>query len=235
MKHFKGCMVCGEELIYFEDYQDIECNICKGSFKTNVTCKDKHYVCDSCHRKDGFKTIEEYCVNIDERDPLKILTRLMKDPRISLHGPEHHFLVPAVLLTSYYNQIDPSEKRKKLRLAQARAKDIQGGMCGYFGACGAAIGAGIFASLITGATPLSEDSWGYANRQTGYILTEIGKVGGPRCCKRNSFLTVIKAAEFLHLDKGVLLFDYKNARPVCDFKSQNKECIGTRCPFFLNK
>jgi hypothetical protein len=28
---------------------------------------------------------------------------LMKNPQIKMHGPEHHFLVPAVLLAAYYN------------------------------------------------------------------------------------------------------------------------------------
>ena len=38
---------------------------------------------------------------------------IMKSPMINMHGPEHHFLVPAVLITSYYNIKD--EKKNKIK------------------------------------------------------------------------------------------------------------------------
>ena len=39
-----------------------------------------------------------------------------------------------------------------------RATDIKGGFCGFYGNCGAAVGTGIYVSIITGATPLTRES-----------------------------------------------------------------------------
>lgn len=70
---------------------------------------------------------------------------------------------------------------------------------------------------------------------TAHVLSSIGEIGGPRCCKRNSFTAIIKASEFLFDETGKKLFDFENAKPVCTYKSKNKECIKMDCPFFLNK
>ena len=74
-----------------------------------------------------------------------------------MHGPEHHFLIPAVLLSAFYNVSgEPGEKEKKIKQARKRAENVLGGFCGFYGDCGAAVGTGIFVSVITGATPLSQ-------------------------------------------------------------------------------
>lgn len=235
MKHDSGCIVCGKNLIYMEGDIDLSCEICQKTFKSNVSCEQNHYVCDLCHSKDGLAIIEDYCGSTDQTNPLEIANDLMKDSRINLHGPEHHFIVPASLLTSYYNLVNPKEKSRKLLVAKERASYIKGGLCGFYGSCGAAMGAGIFASIIFDASPLSQDSWGYANSQTGHILSVIGGVGGPRCCKRNTYISIVEASRFLNDEKNIRLFDYENYRPVCNYKDKNKECIKVNCPFFLNK
>ena len=39
---------------------------------------------------------------------------LMKSPSLKMHGPEHHFLIPAVLLCALYNaKAEPGEKETK--------------------------------------------------------------------------------------------------------------------------
>lgn len=101
--------------------------------------------------------------------------------------------------------------------------------------CGAGVGSGIFASVIKWATPLTKYSWGFSNKMTAHVLSSIGEIGGPRCCKRNSFTAIIKASEFLFDETGKKLFDFEHAKPVCTYKSKNKECIKMDCPFFLNK
>jgi len=64
----------------------------------------------------------------------------MKNPKIKMHGPEHHFLVPAVLLSAYYNKKKDSRKKEdKIKEARKRAEKILGGFCGSHGICGAAM------------------------------------------------------------------------------------------------
>lgn len=236
MKYNKGCMICGKELVYTQDYRDVECAICADKFKTNVTCENGHYICDACHNMSGNDFIEEYCANSDETDPIAIACSIMRDPRINLHGPEHHFLVPAALLTAYYNKTgEPKKKKAKLKVAKERASKVPGGFCGYFGSCGAAIGVGIFFSIITEATPLTKETWGLANKSTGSVLMKMGDIGGPRCCKRSTFLAIIEAARMLDEEIGAGLLDFKNIKPFCEYKGNNEQCIKLECPYFLNK
>ena len=86
-------------------------------------------------------------------------------------------------------------------------------------------------SVITEATPLTEESWGLANEMTGHVLVSIGKNGGPRCCKRNTFIAIVEASKVVEERLGVKLYDYEDDMVKCEFKKYNKQCIGKRCPF----
>ena len=43
-------------------------------------------------------------------------------------------------------------------------------------------------SILTETTPYSESSWGITNMITAKSLMRMAEIGGPRCCKRNSFI-----------------------------------------------
>ena len=82
--------------------------------------------------------------------------------------------------------------------------------------------------IVTGSTPLANEAWGLSNKMTAAALSAIGEVGGPRCCKRDSYLAIIKAVEFAreHLGVEMELGDIK-----CIHSKQNNQCIDTRCHF----
>lgn len=234
IKKSYNCMLCGDELEYFQEYKKVTCSYCNKSFETNVLCREGHYVCDTCHSITGMDLIERYCKETDETDPIKMAIQLMKSPGINMHGPEHHYLVPAVLLTSYYNiKGESKNKIKKLMVAKKRASEVPGGICGFYGNCGAAVGTGIFISIIMEATPLTKESWGMANMMTGKSLISIARTGGPRCCKRNTFTAIKEASDFIYNNFEIKLYDYENEIPLCGFKSKNKECIHKDCPYFI--
>lgn len=231
-KYNVGCMVCAQELIYSKDDRELKCIYCNNVFKSNVSCSQGHYICDICHSKDSMDLIYDYTLETQETNPLKMSIELMKSRNINMHGPEHHFLVPAILISSYYNKIDESHlKKEKLRITKERAKKVPGGICGSYGSCGAAVGTGLFMSVITEATPLTEKSWGITNEMTGHALINMGKIGGPRCCKRNTFIAIIEATKFIEEKLKVKLYNYENEKVKCEFKKYNKQCIGKRCPF----
>lgn len=231
-KHNVGCMVCGKELVYGIEDKELKCIYCEDTFNSNVSCSEGHYICDGCHAKDSIDLIYSYCLNTSETNPLKMATELMKSNNVNMHGPEHHFLVPAVLIASYYNNINKIDlKEAKLKLAKERATKIPGGICGTYGSCGAAVGTGLFMSIITEATSLTEGSWGLANEMTGHALVSMGKTGGPRCCKRNTYIAIGEASKFIEDRLSVKLYDYDNDKAKCEFKRYNKQCIGKRCPF----
>lgn len=225
-----GCVVCGEELVYGKS-EKLECYYCHQVFDANVKCKEGHYVCDKCHSLPANDLIEHYCTTSRLEDPLELALILMRNPRVKMHGPEHHFLVPAVLLATYYN-IKGDQKEKKLKIEEARLRSsrILGGFCGFYGDCGAAVGTGIFISLITGATPLCTQEWKLSNMMTARSLSSIANHGGPRCCKRNTYLAINEAVNFLKENFGIQMKINRNLK--CEFNDLNKECLKEECPYY---
>ncbi|MBQ9574004.1 MAG: hypothetical protein IJR27_01860, partial [Synergistaceae bacterium] len=145
------------------------------------------------------------------------------------HGPEHHIMVGSALLTAYRNAGGNINLESSLAEMITRGKEVPGGSCGYWGACGAGISTGIFISIISGADPLSVEPFRLAHLMTAEALKAIGTVGGPRCCKRDSFLAILNAVDFVK-DK----FNVEMIKPKisCNYSSHNNQCIGIRCPFF---
>lgn len=109
-----------------------------------------------------------------------------------------------------------------------RGRSVPGGACGFWGACGAGISAGMFVSIVTGSTPLTNESFALSHAMTARSLARIGEVGGPRCCKRDSFLSILEAAKLVEERLGVKM---EIGEVVCRYSSMNRQCIGKRCPF----
>ena len=232
--HKTGCLVCGGELVYHGTSESRECFYCKQSYESNSTCAAGHYVCDSCHSLSATELIRQFCSSSRLTDPLQIAVILMQHPAVKMHGPEHHFLVPAVLLAAYYNlKGDSARKKERIIEAEKRAKHILGGFCGSHGDCGAAVGTGIFLSLVTDATPLSVDSWRLSNMMTANALMSIALRGGPRCCKRNTYLAIMEAVQFL--DKNLNAKIGIPSEIQCQFSPLNKECLKKECRFYPKK
>lgn len=231
MEEKSGCLICGAELVYLKGFEKVSCNLCGREFEADVKCNKGHFICNSCHSMSALDYIEQSCLQSTSINPLELALELMADPRIKMHGPEHHFLVAAVLLTAYYNlNGDGKAKKELLALAKKRSEKIPGGFCGFYGNCGAGVGTGLFISLITGSTPLSGESWGQANLMTARSLAALAESGGPRCCKRDSFLSIIEAVRFLKERFEVTL--ELPEQSYCPFSTLNRECLGKRCRFF---
>ena len=229
--HSSGCLVCGAPLVYPAQGVDARCAYCGAEEHANAACVNGHFVCDRCHAGSANDIIERACTITDSVAPLALAMTLMGDSRVKMHGPEHHYLVPAVLLAAWCAATGkPREERAALLAkARARAEQVPGGFCGFNGSCGAGIGTGIFVSLVTGATPLTRESWGLANLMTSESLRAIALRGGPRCCKRDTFLAIEEARRFMadHLGAHFPAED----TPVCQFSDRNKECLGEECPY----
>lgn len=230
MKYVSGCLICGADLVYLPQDELQDCVYCGKQVSSNARCSQGHFVCDACHSADAGSLIEKFCTETTWKDPLEIAVTLMRHPSIAMHGPEHHFLVPAVLLAAYDNQKSIENRAGKIQQARKRAEGIRGGSCGLCGNCGAGVGTGIFISLITGATPLARREWQLSNRMTAESLLAIAEHGGPRCCKRDTFLALQSAQAFLQHWFGQSL--EMAAAIHCEFHQFNKECLRTDCPFF---
>ena len=110
-KKIEACLVCGEPLVYYETAREMTCVYCGRPFPSNAACEAGHFVCDACHSRKAVENILAYCGSCESRDPIAIAKALMADPFVHMHGPEHHVLVGAALLTAYRNsggQVDLS-------------------------------------------------------------------------------------------------------------------------------
>jgi hypothetical protein len=231
MEERSGCLVCGRDLMYLSAPEEMACSSCGRVQETSAKCPGGHFICDDCHRLPAEDFIERTCLCTDLQDPMELALVLMRHPSIKMHGPEHHFLVPAVLLTTYSlarGERDRLEER--LRKARERARQVRGGSCGFLGDCGAAVGTGIFVSVVTGATPLSQEEWRLSNLMTSRSLHDIALAGGPRCCKRNTYLAILAAVSFVAELWKITLPVRKDV--LCEYSDLNRECRKLECPFY---
>lgn len=222
------CLICGAPLEYLEQDTLMECVICHKQELSKTRCVKGHYVCNECHTA-GMGDIVALCMNETSKNPIEILEKEMSMPFCHMHGPEHHVLVGAALLTAYKNAggvIDDFEKA--IMQIISRGKEVPGGVCGYWGACGAAISTGMFVSIITKSTPLSTDAWRLSNLMTSKALEQVANHGGPRCCKRDSYCAIFAAIDFVKENFGI---EMEKPEVTCSRSQINNQCIGKKCPF----
>lgn len=96
------CLICKAPLEYLETDFMMECVICHKKENSKTRCVDGHYVCNECHTS-GMDEIFSVCMNTNSNNPVEILEKMMSMEFCHMHGPEHHVMVGASLLSAYKN------------------------------------------------------------------------------------------------------------------------------------
>lgn len=174
--------------------------------------------------------IKAACLKETSSDPIAVAKHLMHLQGISMHGPEHHMLDGSAFLTAYKNAGGAVNLPEAFDELEERAALMPGATCGYWGICGSAASVGAALAILHGTGPLS-DSEAYKDnmRLTSAALAKIGEIGGPRCCKRNAYLSITTAAEFVEKHYGVKM---TIAPFTCEFSPINPTCLRNKCPFY---
>jgi len=230
MESKENCGVCGKPLIYGTEEVISACALCGKEFSTLIYCPEGHYVCDACHKQGALDVLREVLSSSTSSDPSAILERVMSHPSVPMHGPEHHAMVPAIIVAAVKNAGYPVPEGAVERALDRGAK-IPGGWCGFYGACGAAVGTGIAVSVLTEATPLTGETRALANEATIFALKSMID-GGPRCCKRASRKAIEAAIEFLETRMDIKLS--RAPQPTCQYVNRNRECIREECDYYGN-
>ncbi len=226
-----NCGVCGKSLIYGTEEVMRRCDHCGTQFPALILCPEGHYVCDACHSRDALEVLRGVLRRTDGSDPSELLERVMSHPSLPMHGPEHHAVLPAVIVAAVKNA-GYHVPENAVEKAIERGARVPGGWCGSHGACGGGVGAGIAVSVLTAATPLRGPERSLANAATAYALNEIAD-NGPRCCKRMLRRGLEAAVEFLEKEMNVSLVTCQpNA---CRFVARNRECIHEECAYFASR
>jgi len=228
MRRKEDCGVCGASLVYTDEAVSKSCTFCGSSHPAQIYCPNGHYVCDTCHRKDAISISLDMLSHADDTDPIELIERIITHPSVSMHGPEHHAIVPAAIVAAARNSGYPIPLRA-VEAALRRGEKVPGGWCGFYRACGAGIGVGIAVSILTRATPLTGDTRKLCLEATSEALAAIADEH-PRCCKRASRKAIESAIGFLDLKLGIKL--KAGAGDVCHFSRRNKECPLDGCEYY---
>ena len=174
--------------------------------------------------------IKEACLSARTGDPLELAVEIMKSSDIPIHGPVHHILDGACFLTALHRAGLPFDLAAALDEMILRGEKMPGATCGQWGVCGSAASVGAALAIVHETGPLSGDEYYKDNlRCVARGLERIAEVGGPRCCKRNAYLSITTAAEFVKERYGLELPLHEVK---CEFSGENMQCIGVKCPFF---
>lgn len=225
------CILCGDELESLKEPHDAICDFCGKKARISHECKSSHYLCDSCLAMNAVEYVKAACLKYNGTDPLALAVEIMNSPVIKMHGSEHHYLVPAVLLTCTHNlQHSKEDLQSKLNIAERRAFAETSISCTHKdGTCGAAMGTGVYVSMILGRELEHEDEWSPANKIIAQSLKRIAERDLPRCCKRDTYMSLEESIDFLRDNFAI---DLPKTSGKCTFSLRNKTCGHEICPYF---
>ncbi len=176
-----------------------------------------------------YSAIKADCLRSDKKNPLELIIEIMHKDYIRIHGPEHHVLDGACFLTALHNQGVEFDLDAALDEMINRGSKMPGATCGQWGVCGSSASLGAALAILHGTGPLSDNEYYKDNmRYTSRVIAKMAEIGGPRCCKRNAYLSIKTMIEFIKEQYGIELEDMDIK---CGFSNENQQCIGGRCPF----
>jgi MoaA/NifB/PqqE/SkfB family radical SAM enzyme/SAM-dependent methyltransferase len=225
----EGCMVCSAPLVYLDAPAPVRCHYCGRTADAQARCGAGHYVCDDCHAVDAIDAIRSICRATEERDMVALLRLLRDHPAVPVHGPEHHALVPAVVVTAARNAGLPLDD-SHLETALARGRTVAGGACAFLGVCGAATGIATGFSVILGVNPYRGEQRQAVQLAAGRALARISAYAAARCCQRDCWLALQEASSSSLALLGVHL--PAEAPLSCRQLAGNADCLGASCPLW---
>jgi SAM-dependent methyltransferase len=221
----QDCMACGKPLVYETKPTPAQCHYCHAEVKTYVTCEDGHFVCDKCHQKEGLAIIRQICLQTDKTDMVELLMEIRDHHAIPMHGPEHHAMLPGIILAVAKNSGLEVTKGDILTGIE-RGSKVPGGSCGFMGTCGAATGVGIGFAVLFDATPLTPKARQQAQAATAQVLTVIAATRAGRCCQRETYIALQEVAK-VTAERGTPL--PANGTLSCLQYQTNRECVRKQC------
>ncbi|MEZ4484926.1 MAG: DUF5714 domain-containing protein [Syntrophotaleaceae bacterium] len=181
------------------------------------------------HRVDALQVIERLLLASTETDLLDLFEKVRRHPAIPANGPEYHALVPGTILAAYRNS-GGSLSDEQLLAGLRRGAQVAGGSCAFWGSVGLPSGSASLSAWILKGQPLDGPARQTVQSATAQALAEIAGLSLARCCRRDCWLALRKAAE---LSATLLSVKLKaEGGDDCEQISRNRECAGSRCPWF---
>jgi hypothetical protein len=152
--------------------------------------------------------------------------------QLPFHGPWHHGIVPAVILTALKNS-GYNYSNEDIKEGFMRGLKIPAGGCGFCGTCGGGSGVGITISIIQKSTPFHDKERSRGFEAAIKAQERIGKLGGPRCCRLSAYVAIEQSIKYLKKFDHELPEQKMIGR--CKIYESNAECHRDRCPYYPKK
>lgn len=222
------CGVCGVPLESPPEDVAVKCGICGREAKIRLSCPNGHYVCPECSNLTVPQILEKVIASSKSKSPMEILEVVMAHPKLNMHGADHHYIIPVVIVTAAKNA-GYEVPVEAIQQAMQRGQQVPGGWCGFCGACGAAVGVGIATGALIMSTPLNGKKRTMVMDATREATARM-EDNAPRCCKKAGRIAMETAVDFLNAKIGTKL--EKGKTPVCTYSARNKECVKKACKYY---
>lgn len=179
--------------------------------------------------EEKYALIKKEVLKYETKNPLIIFEEIVKNDYINMHGPEHHFLDGACFLVAYNNACGKIDINKALEELEKRTIKMPGAMCGYWGVCGSVTALGASLSIIHNVSPISKIDYYKDDMEfTSSVIKKMSLIGGPRCCKRNAYLSITSAIDYVKDKYGIIM---EKMDITCKHSNRNADCLKENCPF----
>lgn len=179
--------------------------------------------------EEKYRLIKSKIKQSKSKNPIEIAKSIMHEDFVSIHGPEHHFLDGAAFLAALKNSGANIDLDKSLEMLANRSIAMPGAMCGYWGICGSVASIWAALSIIDQTGPLSNDKpYSEHMKFASSVIEKMSEIGGPRCCKRNAFISIINGVSYVKEHYGI---EMELEKVECEFSPLNQQCIKEKCPF----
>jgi len=225
-------MVCGSDLEYLDQAQEVTCSYCRKVEHGHIRCPKGHYTCDSCHNRDAMAVIEDIARSTTSHDPFEIADLMMSYPGLPMLGCQHAYIAGGAFMAAVKNEGSRGITNEALgEVFKRTEKQAHGGYCGLSGVCGIAPAIGACFAVLTGSKCGTTD----AQRTTMEAVTRVSRaitdLTGPSCCKAYVWNALEVAVSYLRESFGIVL--PTRARVACAYAHKHPhECRRTACPNF---
>ena len=224
------CSFCSEPLKLLKNAISARCMMCGERGRTRTWCKNGHFVCEECRGGEVMQVVEGLLELERTIDPAENFLMMRNSHDFPMHGPEHHVLVAASFLLTYYDQYQEPSWDVILDTLQSAATQLPGGSCGFWGACSAGLAIGMTYCAILDSDPTNPEPRSIAHQAVSKILARISEFKAARCCRRECLLSIQVGCE---LSAELLPHSLTTTiKAECEQAQENYECTGNLCPFF---
>ena len=228
MENQQICDVCNAPLNVENKPVKLTCTFCGKEFEATSFCPNGHHVCAECRKLTVPQVLEKVISSTTSACPSEILEKVMAHPKLNMHGADHHYIIPVVIVAAAKNA-GYEVPVEAVQQAMQRGQQVPGGWCGFCGACGAAVGVGIATGALIMSTPLNGKKRTMVMDATREATSRM-EDNAPRCCKKAGRIAMETAVDFLNAKIGTKL--EKGKQPVCTYSARNKECVKQACKYY---